>query len=94
MVIRYDDPKLLAGRCSKIGRSLIEVCKLYHGKGDAIIDRIELRGREHFEKAHAKGKGVIFLTGHCGNWELVALASAESSTPAWRWWPASRTTPT
>lgn len=70
-----DDPKLLAREMFKnLGRSLIEVCQLYHGKGDAIIDRIEMRGREHFEKAHAKGKGVIFLTGHCGNWELVALA--------------------
>ena len=33
-----------------------------------------MRGTEHFRKAHARGRGVIFITGHCGNWELSALA--------------------
>lgn len=59
-----------------LGRSLVETCRLYHGKGAALIDRIEVRGREHYEAARAKGTGLIFLTGHCGNWELVALAYA------------------
>lgn len=59
-----------------LGRSLVENCRLYHGKGDELIDRIELRGIEHYDAARAEGKGLIFLTGHCGNWELVALAYA------------------
>lgn len=59
-----------------LGRSLVETCRLYHGKGVGLIDRIEVRGREHYEAARAVGKGLIFLTGHCGNWELVALAYA------------------
>lgn len=59
-----------------IGRSLVEVCRLYHGRGTAVFQRIEVRNREHFEAAHAGGKGLIFLTGHCGNWELLALAYA------------------
>jgi KDO2-lipid IV(A) lauroyltransferase len=57
-----------------IGTSLVETCRLYHGKGEDLIDGIEIRGREHYEKARSRGKGLIFLTGHCGNWELVALA--------------------
>lgn len=68
-------PEKLADETFKnLGRSLIEVCRLYHGRGNDIINRIELRGREHYEAARAKGKGLIFLTGHCGNWELLALA--------------------
>lgn len=59
-----------------IGRSLVETCRLYHGRGEGLISGIELRGAEHYEAARAKGKGLIFLTGHCGNWELVALAYA------------------
>lgn len=57
-----------------LGRSLIEVCRLYHGRGEDVIASIELRGRENYEAARAKGKGLLFLTGHCGNWELMALA--------------------
>lgn len=59
-----------------LGRSLVETCRLYHGKGDGLIDRIDVRGMEHYDAARAMGKGIIFLTGHCGNWELVALAYA------------------
>ncbi len=59
-----------------IGRSLVETCRLYHGRAGRLIDTIEVRGREQYEAAHRRGKGVIFLTGHCGNWELVALAYA------------------
>lgn len=58
---------------TNLGRSLIEVCRLYHGRGEDIFGRIEFRGREHFDAAHAKGKGVVILTGHCGNWELLGL---------------------
>lgn len=70
-----DSPEEL-GRQSFIhlGISLMEVCRLYHGKGDTIIDSIEVRGRENFELARAKQRGVIFGGGHCGNWELMALS--------------------
>ena len=57
-----------------IGRSLAETCRLYHGRAATLIDNLEVRGREHHDAARARGKGVVFLTGHCGNWELVALA--------------------
>jgi KDO2-lipid IV(A) lauroyltransferase len=57
-----------------LGLSLVETCCLYHGKGLSLIDAIEVRGIEHFHQAVARGKGVLFLTGHCGNWELMALA--------------------
>ena len=60
-----------------LGRSLIETCDLYHGKAGSLIDRLEVRGREHFEAARKRGKGVILLTGHCGNWELAALAYSQ-----------------
>ena len=59
-----------------LGISMVETCRLYHGRGSKIIDKIEVRGREHLEAARARGKGVVILTGHCGNWELAALALA------------------
>jgi len=57
-----------------LGRSLLEACRLYHGQGDELIPRIELRGRDHYEAARIKGKGMLCFTGHCGNWELMGLA--------------------
>lgn len=69
-----DAEELAREMFKNLGRSLMEVCRLYHGRGEDVISSIELRGLEHYESARAKGKGLLFLTGHCGNWELVALA--------------------
>ncbi len=57
-----------------LGRSFVEIIKIYYGLGKAIIDNVEVRGVENYHKAKSKNKGVIFITGHCGNWELMALA--------------------
>jgi KDO2-lipid IV(A) lauroyltransferase len=35
-----------------------------------IVDRVE--GREHFDTACARNRGVIVITGHIGCWELLA----------------------
>jgi Kdo2-lipid IVA lauroyltransferase/acyltransferase len=64
-----------------LGRSAVEVCKLYHNTADALIASVEYRGLEHFHKAKEKGRGVALLTGHCGNWELIALSFASRVHP-------------
>ncbi|MDA8077899.1 MAG: lysophospholipid acyltransferase family protein [Nitrospiraceae bacterium] len=57
-----------------LGRSFVEVVKIYYGLGDRIVRSVRFSGVEHFQKAREKGKGILFITGHCGNWELNALA--------------------
>jgi KDO2-lipid IV(A) lauroyltransferase len=57
-----------------LGISIVEVCRLYHGKGDILIDSIEVKGRENFDSSRGKHKGLIFVGGHCGNWELMSLS--------------------
>ena len=58
------------------GRSLAEVIKVYFGLGRKLIGSIEIYGIEHFHQAKAKGKGILCITGHCGNWELMALTAS------------------
>ncbi len=36
----------------------------------------ELRGLEYWKKVHQKGKGVLFISSHVGNWEVMAAAGA------------------
>ncbi|HXX53491.1 MAG TPA: hypothetical protein VEI28_02860, partial [Thermodesulfovibrionales bacterium] len=57
-----------------LGRFFIEIIKIYYGGGKKILKGTVIKGLENFERAKAEGKGVIFLTGHCGNWELLAIA--------------------
>ncbi|MBI5640255.1 MAG: lysophospholipid acyltransferase family protein [Nitrospirae bacterium] len=57
-----------------LGRSFVEVLKIYYGLGDRIVRGVQVKGIENFRKAHEKGRGVLLITGHCGNWELSGLA--------------------
>ncbi len=63
-----------------LGKSFAEVVKIYYGLGDHIVDGVEIRGAENFMRAREKGAGVIIITGHCGNWELNALALSAKLT--------------
>lgn len=63
-----------------LGRSFIEILRLYGGDR-RILKRISFRGLENFQRAKESGKGIIFLTGHCGNWELMALAFGATVEP-------------
>jgi KDO2-lipid IV(A) lauroyltransferase len=56
-----------------LGRSLVDIIKVYFGLGREMIDSIEVTGFENYLNAKAKGKGILFITGHCGNWEMTAL---------------------
>jgi KDO2-lipid IV(A) lauroyltransferase len=48
----------------------------------ANIDRVVLlEGFENFARAHERGKGVLFLTGHMSAWELAPLAQALYGNP-------------
>lgn len=63
-----------------LGRSFVEILRLYGGDR-RILQRISFRGIENFQRAKKSGRGIIFLTGHCGNWELMALAFGATVEP-------------
>lgn len=68
--------ELIRDNFKNLGRSLAEVIKIYYGLGKEIIDSVEIEGIENFNRAISKGKGILFLTGHCGNWELMAIVTS------------------
>jgi len=43
---------------------------------DNLSDWMEFEGLENYEKAHAKNRGIIFFTGHFGNWEFLPAGCA------------------
>ncbi len=65
-----------------LGMSLAEVIRIYYGFGRKIIDSVRIDGIDHFHAARSKGKGVLFISGHCGNWELLAIAASARLAPA------------
>ncbi len=59
-----------------MGRSITELIKLLFGLAGKIIASVTPEGMENYRRAEAKGKGVIIVGGHCGNWELMFSLSS------------------
>jgi len=76
-----DPEAVVRGFFLHLGLSVIELIKIYCGLGQHILDRVRLEGKEHFDEAKRSGKGIIFVTGHCGNWEIMALITGLRCEP-------------
>jgi KDO2-lipid IV(A) lauroyltransferase len=66
--------RILRGEFTSLGRQLAEVCQLPRYTLENVENVVVYDGFEHYEQAKARGKGVLFLTGHFGAWELSAFS--------------------
>jgi KDO2-lipid IV(A) lauroyltransferase len=56
------------------GRLLFEFLKFSTLSPEKILSRVEFDGEERVRLAYGQGKGVLFITGHFGFWEIHAVA--------------------
>lgn len=57
-----------------IGCIIAELARIFKYGEEWLKDTVEFQGRENIEMALKKGKGVLVMSGHIGNWEIGALA--------------------
>jgi Kdo2-lipid IVA lauroyltransferase/acyltransferase len=69
-----DRRRLLRGEFVSLGRQLAEFCLFPSYSRKNVSQVVVYDGLENYESALARGKGVLFLTGHLGAWELSAFA--------------------
>ena len=58
------------------GRLLVELLKFSTLSRPAMLARVEVDGEERAKNAYAQKKGVLFITGHFGFWEIHAIVHA------------------
>ena len=73
--------RIVKGVFDNIGRLLVEFSYFPELNDDNIPDLVEYEGLEHYQKALARGKGVLFLTAHVGAWELSSFAHSVYGYP-------------
>jgi len=73
--------RILRGEFTSLGRQLAEVCKFPQYSIENIDEIVVYDGFENYERALARGKGVLFLTGHIGGWELSAFTHSLHGHP-------------
>ena len=64
-----------------LGMNLVEACVFFFRPPSVLLSRVDLGDPEPVQAAVARGKGVLALTAHYGNWELLAAVSALSMYP-------------
>lgn len=66
--------KEISGRIfQNLGTTLMEICQMTCLSGDEIIKRVKVNGEEHIREALEYHKGVVLVSAHLGNWEVVPL---------------------
>jgi Kdo2-lipid IVA lauroyltransferase/acyltransferase len=76
-----DRRRILRGTYISLGRQLAEVCLFPRYTRENVSQVVVYEGFENFERAYARGKGVLFLTAHLGAWELSAFAHSLQGHP-------------
>lgn len=64
-----------------IGQILFEIGWLSSTRLKGLQNKITVKGLEHYTNAYKKGKGVLIITGHIGNWELLSIAGTLADIP-------------
>ncbi len=62
-------------------RGILETSSMVHFAKEEIIETMRLDGEEHLQRALAKGKGVLALSAHLGNFALIGARLAAGGYP-------------
>ena len=73
--------KLTRGVFNHLALSVAELCRLLRKRNNSPLVIIPESSQKALDGAIAKNCGVIFVTGHIGNWELMAIALANAGYP-------------
>jgi KDO2-lipid IV(A) lauroyltransferase len=65
--------KIVLGTFESMGRHLGFVSHFRKFKLEDVRNVVEVVGKEHFDRAQATGRGILFFTGHFGSWEVFNL---------------------
>ena len=61
---------IVASSYVNLGRSVVEFARM-DKLGDKLSSLVAIEGKEILDEALARGKGVLMMTAHIGNWELA-----------------------
>lgn len=81
---RYDEwerARIVSFSVRNMAKTMLELLKVPWMSDEELREFAPARGVEHLERAAEGGDGVIVITGHFGNWELLAASAARLGYP-------------
>lgn len=72
----------VARKCYRhLGREAVAMLLLADLGREELVARTRIVGLEALERALEEGRGIVFVTGHLGNWEIGGAATAARGVP-------------
>ncbi len=56
-----------------LGMTLLEICQVMCSPREDILNKVVVKGEENLKEARRHHKGVVIISAHLGNWEVVPL---------------------
>jgi KDO2-lipid IV(A) lauroyltransferase len=69
------------GAYRQMARGLVEFLHTHRYTDAEILERVELENESALSAGFARGRGVVLLTGHFGNWEWLARRATAGTYP-------------
>lgn len=72
-----DDPVRTTGTAWRhMGQTMFEMFWMLDRSPDEALDGVQVHGMDQIRNAVTKGKGVLLVTAHAANWDLMSMALA------------------
>jgi KDO2-lipid IV(A) lauroyltransferase len=65
--------RIARGVCAHLGKTVVEWFVIDRLSSSAVRQLVDVQGLRHMEQALARGRGVIGISAHFGNWELLPM---------------------
>ncbi len=66
--------KILRASYQHLGNLILEILLVVGPLKKFVLKYVDITGIEHIEAAKKRGKGLVFLSSHVGNWEVMAAS--------------------
>jgi KDO2-lipid IV(A) lauroyltransferase len=76
-----DRRRVARGVLAHVATTVLELLWTGPRRHQALVDSVEVEGLEHYHRLRAQGRGIIAVTAHLGNWDLLACSQALSGVP-------------
>lgn len=76
-----DARRLTVAAFVNYARYMVDLVRLPHLLPADLTREVRIEGWEHVEAAYTYGNGVVFATGHIGNWDMAGAAFAARGRP-------------
>jgi len=60
-----------------LGQWFVEIVKVLFGFGGNLVRQVRVEGLENLERAAREGRGILGISAHVGNWELMVMSLTE-----------------